>query len=91
MASFLNKPKSEWTDEDRATKAAWDAFGPDDERKIKCIHCGTVWYEIHFKDGLCHTCHTNPDIVRKYDKSGIFTICLFAVFILILMMIIVFL
>ena len=31
-------------------------FGPDDERKAKCIHCGAVWYEIHYKDGVCHSC-----------------------------------
>lgn len=31
-------------------------FGPEDERKARCIHCETVWYEIHYKDGVCHGC-----------------------------------
>ena len=31
-------------------------FGPEDERKETCIHCGTKWYAKHFKDGLCSDC-----------------------------------
>lgn len=37
-------------------KFADSLFGPDDERKATCIHCGSEWYEIHFKDGVCHGC-----------------------------------
>lgn len=31
-------------------------FGPGDEEKEACIHCGKVWYAIHHKDGVCHEC-----------------------------------
>lgn len=31
-------------------------FGPEDERKETCIHCGKEWYSIHYKDGVCHSC-----------------------------------
>lgn len=31
-------------------------LGPDDERKISCIHCGKEWYEVHYKDGVCPAC-----------------------------------
>jgi len=31
-------------------------FGPDDERKETCVHCGIEWYAIHYKDGLCYSC-----------------------------------
>ena len=31
-------------------------FGPDDERKERCIHCGKVWYAQHHRDGVCHSC-----------------------------------
>ena len=27
-----------------------------DEKQEACIHCGTVWYTIHHKDGVCHRC-----------------------------------
>jgi hypothetical protein len=27
-----------------------------DERKEACIHCGNVWYSIHYKDGVCNEC-----------------------------------
>jgi len=27
-----------------------------DEEKEACIHCGTVWYRIHHRDGVCHRC-----------------------------------
>lgn len=65
--NFTNKPESEWSGEDRSTKAAWDAFGADDERKIICKECGNYWYEIHYKNGYCHSCqqkglHLNEEI-----------------------------
>ena len=28
----------------------------EDERKETCIHCRSVWYAIHFRDGVCHGC-----------------------------------
>lgn len=31
-------------------------FGPSDEEKETCIHCGKTWYAIHHKDGVCHEC-----------------------------------
>lgn len=31
-------------------------FGREDERKATCINCKKVWYEIHFKDGVCNEC-----------------------------------
>ncbi len=31
-------------------------FGPEDERKETCFQCGSVWYAIHFRDGLCNGC-----------------------------------
>ncbi len=27
-----------------------------EDRKETCIHCGAVWYSIHYKNGVCHTC-----------------------------------
>lgn len=33
-----------------------NVFGPEDERKAKCIHCGAIWYEVHYKDGVCNSC-----------------------------------
>lgn len=27
-----------------------------DERKETCIYCGSLWYAIHFKDGVCNQC-----------------------------------
>lgn len=27
-----------------------------EEEKATCIHCGEVWYLIHFRDGVCHQC-----------------------------------
>jgi len=38
-------------------------FGPEDERKAECIHCETVDYEIHHKDGVCPSC-------QKKDLPG---------------------
>ena len=40
-------------------------LGPDDERKATCIHCGAKWYEIHFKDGVCHSCQEKKLPGRK--------------------------
>ncbi len=31
-------------------------FGPEDERKEDCIHCGKNYYVIHHKDGVCNAC-----------------------------------
>ena len=28
----------------------------EDERKEACIHCKKVWYSIHYRDGVCHSC-----------------------------------
>jgi len=30
--------------------------GIEEDRKEPCIHCGDVWYSIHYKDGVCHKC-----------------------------------
>lgn len=38
-------------------------FGPEDERKETCIHCGTKSYSIHFNDGRCPNC-------QKQNKPG---------------------
>ncbi len=27
-----------------------------DEEQATCIHCGSIWYAVHFQDGVCHTC-----------------------------------
>ena len=27
-----------------------------EEEKEACIHCGTEWYRIHYRDGVCHQC-----------------------------------
>jgi hypothetical protein len=27
-----------------------------DEGKEACIHCKAIWYSIHYKDGVCHSC-----------------------------------
>lgn len=27
-----------------------------DERQESCIHCGQIWYSIHYRDGVCHAC-----------------------------------
>jgi len=26
------------------------------EEQEACIHCGEVWYRIHYRDGVCHKC-----------------------------------
>ncbi len=28
----------------------------EEERQETCIHCRSVWYAIHYKDGVCHGC-----------------------------------
>jgi hypothetical protein len=56
MNNFTNKPESDWDDIDKSTKAAWDFFGADDERKVHCKECGEYWYESHYKNGYCHSC-----------------------------------
>ena len=27
------------------------------DRQEACIHCKKVWYSIHYRDGVCHSCH----------------------------------
>jgi len=37
-----------------------------------CVHCGTKWYVIHHKDGLCHECQAigapGRSILRRREK-----------------------
>lgn len=37
-------------------KSLADLLGPGDEGKETCIHCGKIWYEKHYKDGVCPSC-----------------------------------
>ncbi|MDB4978934.1 MAG: hypothetical protein JWM56_1120 [Candidatus Peribacteria bacterium] len=36
-----------------------------DEEKERCIHCGTEWYKIHHRDGVCHRCQQESKPGRK--------------------------
>jgi hypothetical protein len=47
-------------------------FGPDDERKARCVHCGSEWYEKHYKDGLCHSCQQEdvPGLTERSKKAA---------------------
>lgn len=53
-----------------------DMLGPDDERKETCIHCGKIWYAIHYKDGVCHSCQEKKlpgrtAIARKERRANV--------------------
>ena len=39
------------TEEGRRTFAAMES-----EQQEPCIHCHKVWYSIHYRDGVCHSC-----------------------------------
>ena len=49
-------------------------FGPDDERKEICIHCGKRWYSLHYKDGVCHECRQKglPGRTEIAKKQNVF-------------------
>ena len=50
---YLNRPIGE---ESSVEELGNGFFGPEDERKEKCIHCQTEWYAKHHKDGVCNSC-----------------------------------
>ncbi len=60
--------------------------GPEDERKETCIHCQEVWYGIHYKDGVCHSCQQKKLPGRS---TGILKRGILAVLLLILAMILI--
>lgn len=39
---------------DSRLRAHWVAMA--EEQQEACIHCKAVWYSIHYRDGVCHTC-----------------------------------
>lgn len=38
----------------------------DRDRMAPCARCGTVWYVIHHRDGLCHNCQK---AIKKARRS----------------------
>jgi len=42
--------------DDAAIDLAHSLAQVENERKEPCIHCGEIWYAIHHKDGVCHSC-----------------------------------
>ena len=49
----MDKPTK---DDDILTHLAYGICQIRDEKKATCIHCRSVWYEIHYRDGVCHSC-----------------------------------
>ena len=65
-------------------------FGPEDERKITCIHCKKIWYEMHYKDGVCHSCQQKglpgrTQLENKLKRTGMIN---FVVYIIITLIVI---
>jgi len=63
----------------------------EDERKEACIHCGDVWYSIHYRDGVCHSCQElgKPGRIQlileaTYRLKIVTAVLLFILFIIIL-------
>lgn len=60
-------------------------FGPSDEEKETCIHCGEKWYVIHHKDGVCHECQKKNlpgrSQIAKTERRSILAIKLVAIII----------
>lgn len=53
----------------------------DDERMEKCIHCGDVWYSIHYKNGYCYDCQQKGLHLKKetfFSKYGLHFILMLA-------------
>lgn len=57
------------------------------EKKEACIHCGNVWYSIHYRDGVCHQCQQlgkpgRAELAarkRSFQRTlviGVLTLCL---------------
>lgn len=48
-------------------------MGPGDEDKEPCVQCGTVWYTIHHKDGLCRECQSKGlpgrSVIVKQERN----------------------
>jgi hypothetical protein len=41
----------------------------EEERKETCIHCGTVWYAMHYRDGVCRDCQAKGLPGRTVQKN----------------------
>lgn len=57
-------------------KSLADMLDPGDEGKETCIHCGRIWYEIHYKDGVCPGCQEKQlpgrtAIARKARRANV--------------------
>jgi hypothetical protein len=61
-------------------------FGREDERKEQCIHCGKIWYSIHHKDGVCHSCQQKGLPGRTNINKGSRLVNVFGVSVLIAIM-----
>lgn len=53
-----------------------DMLSPGDEGKEACIHCGSIWYSIRYKDGVCHSCQLKKlpgrkEIARKERRTKV--------------------
>ena len=68
MESSESQPKHPFDGMDPETFAN-NLFGPEDERKETCFQCGSVWYSIHFKDGLCNGCQEKGLPGRSFLKK----------------------
>jgi hypothetical protein len=77
-----------------AKEFADNVFGPEDERKERCIHCGYVWYQICYQDEVCNACQQKKlpgrsVIVRRAHWKIALILCLVVIFSLAVMSLII--
>jgi hypothetical protein len=36
----------------------------EEEKQETCIHCGSVWYSMHYRDGVCYRCRQSGKLGR---------------------------